>query len=531
MTKSMKKAVKINISGMIFHLDEDAYELLLQYNVALAAHFGKGNEGKEICDDIERRIAELLQAKINPSKEVITLEDVNEVIGLLGRPEDFEEPGEESFEKHANTTSAKETSSTDSHKRLYRDTDNSVIAGVCSGMGAYFRIDPVIIRIIFILLLFAYGVTFLIYFILWLIVPPAETTAEKLEMRGEDVTVSNIEKTIRNEYEHVKGNIGKINQGGVIGKAFRTIFHTLFVLLRMIFKLFAALLGFILFIVGVALLIGVVSAFFFKTSIFINQPGSDFFIFIRHLPYFVSNGLSFPLIISLCLVVLLPLALLIYLGLKLMFKISVKNRTIFVTGFIIWITSVILFGILVAVEAQNFSYDEQKIEKVALAGEMNKPFVIRASNSFNDKQIEDYDVFKSDNSTILINGKEHKILGRPEISIQKSEDGLFQLQVERHAEGLNRRQASSLASTVVFHYSATDTALLVDPYFSLPENTKWRGPTVHIILLVPENTLLFFDPGMKELMHGIDNTDGIWEEDMCGKTWVMKKEGLTLLKK
>jgi phage shock protein PspC (stress-responsive transcriptional regulator) len=164
----MKKTEKINISNIIFHIDEDAYVLLKEYMEQIKIYFGKQEEGKEIIIDIENRIAEILQSKRSDVKEVINIDDINEIIEILGKPEDFasSDKDNEEFVVHKKT------------KKLYRDSDNAVLGGVCSGIGAYLNVDPVIIRLLFVLLLVFYGVTAIIYLILWLIVPPAQSIAQ-----------------------------------------------------------------------------------------------------------------------------------------------------------------------------------------------------------------------------------------------------------------------------------------------------------------------------------------------------------------
>ncbi len=200
----MKKVVTINIAGRSFYIDEDAFARLDQYLKSLENWSHKKEEGKEIFDDIEARIRELFEEKINPITGVISIEMVNEIIATMGEPQDFseDEPGTQngsSFETGSSFTAGP------TRKRLYRDMEDKVFGGVCSGIAAYFGIDRVVIRILFALLAFmSFGTILLIYLILWIAIPPALTTAQRLEMRGDDVNISNIEKNIKNEYNDVK---------------------------------------------------------------------------------------------------------------------------------------------------------------------------------------------------------------------------------------------------------------------------------------------------------------------------------------
>src|SRR5680860_983040 len=159
----MKKTFTINISGTVFHIEEDAYEILQKYLINLKNHFGGGEEGKEIIADIEARIAEIFSEKSSDDKKVVTIDWVNEIIEIMGKPEDFEEQ-EDDEEPYAGEAKRK--------RRLYRDPDHRVFGGVCGGLGAYFNMDPVILRIIFaVLLLITSGAAFLAYIILWIAVP------------------------------------------------------------------------------------------------------------------------------------------------------------------------------------------------------------------------------------------------------------------------------------------------------------------------------------------------------------------------
>ncbi len=183
----------------MFHVDDDAYEKLKSYLRTLNRHFKNTKGGDEIIADIESRIVELFQQKINNEKKVITLEDVNEVIATMGKPTDFEEDVEEEYFGDPDIRQI-------GRKRLFRDIDNRIIGGVCSGLGAYFKLDPVWFRVAFIIATLS-GLSILVYLVLWVIIPPARTVSEKLEMNGDPVTISNIEKIIKDEMNDLRDKI------------------------------------------------------------------------------------------------------------------------------------------------------------------------------------------------------------------------------------------------------------------------------------------------------------------------------------
>lgn len=204
----MKKTFTINISGKLFHIEEDAFEKLHDYLQRLSHYFKSQPGGYEIIQDIEARIAELFQEKISDKQEAVINEWVNEVMARMGKPEDFMDSQRTAGGEYTGSETGPKFK-----KRLYRDTENRVLAGVCSGMGAYFNTDPVLLRILFVVLvLMSVGIAVIIYLILWIVVPKATTTAQRLEMRGEEPTIQNIQRTIQDEVNAVKDSFSKINQ-------------------------------------------------------------------------------------------------------------------------------------------------------------------------------------------------------------------------------------------------------------------------------------------------------------------------------
>jgi phage shock protein PspC (stress-responsive transcriptional regulator) len=194
----MKKTLSINLSGSVFNIDDDAFQLLKDYLNLIERHFKNEEESKEIISDIEARIAELFKERISEFKQVISFLDVEEIIEIMGQPEEFIDP------EDSGQQDQKEKFGPSGYRRMYRDPDNRLVGGVCSGMAAYWGTDPLIIRIIFIVatLIFLSGT--IIYLILWIVLPEAKTTAQKLEMRGETVNISNIGKAVKEEFEKIK---------------------------------------------------------------------------------------------------------------------------------------------------------------------------------------------------------------------------------------------------------------------------------------------------------------------------------------
>ena len=193
----MKITLSINLGGWSFNIDEDAYAELKRYLKNLEIHFAAEESSAEILSDIETRMAEILRSRLTTYKQVITMDDVRHVISVLGTPEDLS--GE-------NTSTGDKFASRGYH-RMYRDPDHRIIGGVCAGIGAYWRIEPWVVRIIFLILGVMGGVGLLVYLILYIVLPEAKTTAQKIEMKGEPVNIHNITEAVKNEFDNVRKNM------------------------------------------------------------------------------------------------------------------------------------------------------------------------------------------------------------------------------------------------------------------------------------------------------------------------------------
>ena len=194
----MKITVSINLGGYSFNIDEDAYSELKRYLKNLEIHFAGEESSTEILSDIETRIAELFRTKLTSYKQVINIEDVRQVISILGTPEDISD---------TEGPSAREKFSTPGYHRMYRDTEHRIIGGVCAGMGAFWNIEPWLVRTIFIIITMMGGLGILVYLILYIVLPEAKTTAQKIEMKGEPVNIHNIKDSVRKEFEKVRKNM------------------------------------------------------------------------------------------------------------------------------------------------------------------------------------------------------------------------------------------------------------------------------------------------------------------------------------
>lgn len=201
----MKKTLTVNLGGTVFHIDEDAYRLLDNYLSNLRLYFRRQEGAEEIVNDIEIRISELFSEKITAGSQVITIPDVEEVIARMGKPEDFG-GGEEGEAKKA--SSGTTGTSATFRRKLYRNPDDKMLGGVASGLAAYMGWDVTVVRLIMLIVLICgVGSLIPIYIVCWIVIPEAHTAAEKLNMRGEDVTIENIGKTVTDGFERMASNV------------------------------------------------------------------------------------------------------------------------------------------------------------------------------------------------------------------------------------------------------------------------------------------------------------------------------------
>ncbi len=517
----MKKTFTINISGTLFHIEEDAYEKLQGYLVKLKNHFGGSQEGREIVADIEMRIAELFTEKGKGEHKVIVSEWVDEVISTMGMPEDFEaQEGEKT--SPAGITRRK--------RRLYRSGDNRVFAGVCSGLAQYFRIDPLVMRILFVVLFFANGVGLLAYLILWIAVPRAQTTSQKLEMRGEEVTISNIERSVKEEPqaagtgsapEAVASSLASQPAAPRQGDRSPDIARSLLRIIAVTFGIFLMLAGFL----G---LLGFISTVVVGQTFLADWPvmWNPDLPFNGLLSQFITpSGAAWGLFF-LALLAGIPLLAMLYIGTKLVFRYRSNNTAIGLIMVGLWLVGLVGLVSVSAREAGNFKSTSTLSGSETLYPTPGKTLRLQIAES----RFDDFDELSWDlpRSKAVMADDKIILLGEPRLDIEKSATSDFILVIKKQSRGRTQQDASENIRSIVYQYQLTDTTLTLDPWFLLGDDAKWRNQRLDLTLKVPEGAAVFLSEGLEEIIWDIENVTNTWDREMIGKSWIMLPEGLTM---
>ena len=518
----MKKTFTINISGSIFHIDEDAYEKLQVYLRSISAHFGASDEGREIIADIELRISEIFNEKLSSKDQVVTETMIDEVITIMGKLEEIFET--DSDEDEIIT----ETKQTYRRRRLFRDPDHRVFGGVASGLSAYFGIEVVVLRLIFVLLFFlGYGFSLLLYIILWIVVPRANTTAQKLEMKGERVNISNIEKSIKDEYQEVKENFDNMREkrGPQVKDGFDKGVDFAGSALRLVLKIVLIILGLGLIIAGFVSLLTFLGSVIFTTTMIGPFSGMDLPGMMVPEMFFTGMGIKL-FSLGLIIVIGIPLVMLMFVGIKLLVKFKTNNKAIGLTAFALWLGGLILLISVGLSQAKSYiSSGTSHSDTEILNNFDSNTLYLRAEKNidFDWRDAADIDGVK-----VIVQDDEKLVLGEPTLDIERSQSGNFELILKRKSRGRTHGDAVENAEEIKYSWKQIDSLMIFDEYFTLPVGDKWRNQKLQIILKVPEGKAVYLDKSVDDIIHDIENVSNTWDGDMIGKKWVMKQDGLTL---
>ena len=530
----MNKTVTINISGIIFHIEEDAFDKLSKYLNKIKGYFAGNESGNEIIADIEARIAELLQAKISPYKQVILMADVEEVMNALGKPEDF--GVEEEADAGSRQQQQSNTFSGPIKKRLYRDPDEKAIGGVCSGIAHYFDVDVVWIRLATFLLIFFGGVSLWVYIILWIVIPEAKTTADRLAMRGERVTIDNISKSIKEEMQGVKSRMEKYGDDVSdsvkhAGAYSRTAGERLAYLLTQVFLIAGRIIGAFLIFLAVMVMIGLMSAMF---GFSVAGNSSNFNDWVNAV--FIDRSHYWMGVIGLFIAVAVPAFMLLYGGIKLLFKIKYSNRWLNISAGIVWFIG-FMMALYAGVRTGTDFKETAKYKEIRQVASVAETFTISAKqlnelsaslsskiSKLEDDELEEF-VEHNDYHLSDVNGA-MVITGKPRLDIVASTNASVEIVVAKKARGNEKRDAYDRAGSIEYDYTADSTGLVFNELFFTKPNEKFRVQEIDITVKVPVGMVVYLDPSLTRIIYDVDNVTNTYDQDMLKRRWKMTERGL-----
>lgn len=633
----MKKVININFQGTIVPIEESSYELLQQYIESLRRYFANEEGRDEIINDIESRISELFQERLKGGSTCITDDDVNSIIRNMGRPEDFEEAEKgETSENTQSGDSKKEKS--ESHyqadwswkgKRLYRDENHKILGGVCSGIAAYFGIDPVIVRIVFLVsgigflayillwmfvpgssmvengvrkrlyrnpdgkilggvcsgmgsyfdvnpwlprfiflipfitFIFRWGHfgpftfphflsfsfspgSFIIYIILWLVIPEATTTSEKLEMKGEKIDLNSIKNSVLKEMQEVGERVGKMGKemgekfgkmgmeaghaagekGAEMGKdihyAVSRTSGTLGNIITTLFKIF------MYFILGCVAL-GIIVALFAIATVAIGLfPLKDFVLTEGWQNVFAWGTLIFFIAV--------PVIGIITFIIRRFARIKKTNKFMRWSFVSLWILGIVCFVALIGAVGRDFrNISSLNEEAVNLQNPTVKSLEVVPFQNINYRRIgwfnfEPFGTYGSMDTAFI---------GNVKVRITQSPTDSFSVSVLKMSNGKTRRAADTLLPRINFNISQNDSLLMMDRAITINTTDKFRNQFVEVTIAVPVGHYIKIDNNFSNGNH--IRFSGFWDgrdwyfynnnsendyDFSYGEKYLMKKDGL-----
>ncbi|CAA0145634.1 conserved membrane hypothetical protein [Tenacibaculum maritimum] len=527
----MNKTININLGGFFFHIDETAYQKLKRYLDAIALSLSNDPQGKdEIIADIEARISELLLERITDARQVVNNTDIDDIITIMGQPEDYTDT-EDTF---TDSSSSKRKTNV---RKLFRDGNDKFLGGVASGLSHYFNIDVIWVRIAFIALTFGFGFSPLVYIMLWILLPEAKTTSEKLQMEGEDVNIDNIEKKIRDEFNYFSSKIkdGASELGDKISSAdyeklrnqtksgLHDFLNTLGKITTAIFNIFGKFIGVLLMLVAAIVLLSLIIGGFSIGSLEFINIGNN----ITYYPAFFYDSIlpKWILILLFLIVIGIPFLILFILGLRIISSsINKLTKTTSLTLLGVWILAV--FGLtFTGIEyGTTKAYDGLKVTKSNLPFNSKDTIHLKVVN--NDELYYRHNFRRRKSHHIVdFNGKEKSYCNNVKIDVQESDINIPFIEVKKYSEGKNRREANEYAKEILYQFNTTNNEIILNGYFLSSPNNLYKDESVLVTIYIPKGTTIFFTHSSKHFLYQIDNTENIYDKDMINHYFKMGSKG------
>jgi phage shock protein PspC (stress-responsive transcriptional regulator) len=491
----MNKTVNINLANVLFHIDEDAYQKMRRYLEAVKRSFANTPGSDEIIADIEARIAELFQDKLENERQVITNNEVDAVISIMGQPEDYM-VDEDIFEDEPRS---KRLADGKRSKKLYRDIEKKYVAGVSAGLGHYLGINPNWVRIAWVFLtLFSGGGFIFIYGLLWILIPEATTTSQKLDMRGETINISNIEKKVKAGFEDVADRVKGVDYekvGNKVKSGGKSFFDTIGDIIMFLFKVVGKFIGIILIVIGaatiLALFIGMLTA---GTLDWVHLPGVDGVLDnITSAPVWLLSLLAF-------FAIGIPFFFLLYLGLKILVTNlkSIGNIAKFsLLG--LWLISIITLTVLTIREAASHAFTGSVTAKNEISFDNSVDTLniqLVASDLYDQREHLRVDdmmmVYDDDGNQILVSDDVR-------FNIKKSLDSTVRISVRKEANGSSFNEARATAKEIDYNYTVRGNTLVFNDFLTSSGKSRFKDQDVRVNLYLPVETVLKYDSSSDRL--------------------------------
>jgi phage shock protein PspC (stress-responsive transcriptional regulator) len=531
----MNKTVTINIAGLVFHIEEDAYERLRSYLETLRMKFSAEEGRDEIMADIESRIAEILTAKKGPAREVVIMSDIEEVISVMGEPEAISDEANTQTEDRKEETGG-ESFGRRGRRRLFRDPDERVVGGVCSGLAHYFDIDPVWIRLIYVLFTaLTVGTGILFYILLMVIIPRAETTAEKLEMHGEPVDVNNIHRSIKEELEEfgerlkdfgkqAKADWGKEDYEGRYRHRFHRRSNVAEDFLRTVMKGVGRVVSFLLVIFGVLLLVGLLTGTFFITDFGPDMIG-------QHVKSLFDDTSSYYIgIIGGILVFGLPILMMIYSGIIMLFRIKRNTKILGLSLLGVWIIGVVMAVFSIVNIATGFSSGSDMAERVPVLNARDSTFTIKVNIDEDMVGYSYVDEWDDNNGHQhrwkMVSGEDTDLkFGYADLNIVQASGDSIELVVYKKAQGRTKSEAQNRVKSIAYPITQDSNGIIFPSHFTIGDQS-WKAQEVDVELRIPVGTEIFIDESCAYLLDDVANISRTYDHDMANRRWIMTSYGL-----
>jgi phage shock protein PspC (stress-responsive transcriptional regulator) len=440
----MNKVTTIRLGNYVLTIDEDAAAAVGIYADALRKKYAGEEGAQEIVSDIEERMGELLDRKQKEhNRNFSTLQDVQQVIEQLGPLDAADSKGYDQY---------------DTKRRLFRDTDNKIVAGVWGGIAAYFDIDPVIPRVLWAISVLFFGMGVPLYVILWIVIPEAKTTADKLSMKGKKPTLQNIEETLRSEFQQVSDNLSNPKVGARLGEFFANFFSVIGRFFQWAIKIaFTIAASFILLMLILAFF-GIISDRIFINSYHVlisGQEGIDTLLSSAGDPFWLKFG-----------VIAFLLILLSYVGLQLFSNAQNRLRLQYPIRIMGWSTLIagLTLIVITADGVRNISHRSEKTVYSEILQVTGDTLILDAS-AFNS---EAYGLYTLNEFT----------------DIGPSESGEWKLEQSNVCYGRDRMNSNNRASNMPKQFSIASNTLTIKQGTRVADLRKtglnWVRYTLHV---------------------------------------------------